>query len=415
MERNMLKAKILQEQGMTQNEISSSLGVCERTVRNYLKSDGTPRERKSRTSKLDPYKAAIDAIIDGNPHYNCELLFEMLVKAGYAGKISILREYVHAIRARVMTDAVIRYETIPGLQAQVDWKEFGKQVVDGREIRLYAFVMTLGYSRTPFFRFTTSMKSNVLLQCHLEAFRHYGGVPAEILYDNMKTAFIADESGEFQVQKDLLAFAAHYGFTPKRCRVRRPQTKGKVERTIGFIQENFWPRVKDTELAIADLNDKALEWIESIMDKKISGFGESRRERFASDKAALKDMPALDLDLRQSVVLTVNRESCIVFETNKYSIHPDFIGRNVCLRIDAVKRTAEVFDGMTPVRAIELFAPGERRTSMRDDDRAEILKRHDRDRKKRLRLVKREVKRKQSAEVDVRHPSFYDAALDGAV
>ncbi len=413
MERNMLTAKIMQEQGMTQREISLHLGVSDRTIRNYLKTNIASRKRKKRTSKLDPYKEIVGSIIAGDPHYNCELLFEKLISLGYAGKISILRDYVFEVRKRVLTDAVIRFETIPGLQAQVDWKEFGVQNIDGNKMKLYAFVMVLGYSRTPFVCFTTSMRSEVLLRCHLEAFRFLGGVPHEILYDNMKTVFVSDASGEFKVNRDMLSFAAHYGFTPKRCRVRRPQTKGKVERTIGFVEANFWPRVKDMDLSLNDLNVKALEWIESIMDKRIGGLNDSRRERFIADKSTLRELPEFDLDIRRSVICTVTRESCVVFETNKYSIHPDFIGQNVCMRVDERSRTAEIFNGANSLRTVELLPPGSRRTLMNAGDYSEIMKRHDADRRKRMRFVERKIKRKQAAEVEVRHPSFYEAVFGG--
>jgi transposase len=411
----MLSAKIWQEQGVTQHEISSRLGVCERTVRNYLKAYDTPRERKKRTSRLDPYRESIQAILEDNPYYNCELLFERLVKGGYNGKISILRDLVLKLRTRILTDAVIRFETIPGLQAQVDWKEFGMQMVNDRVRKLYAFVMILGYSRSPFICFTTSMRSDVLLRCHLEAFRYFGGIPAEILYDNMKTAFIADASGTYHPQKDLLQFAAHYRFEPKRCRVRRPQSKGKVERAIGFVLTNFWPRVEGHNLSIEELNSRALEWIDSISDKRISGLNESRRERFGVEKPALKALPALDLDIRRSVVCTVNRESCIVFETNKYSISPDFIGQNVCLRIDDAKRIAEVFIGTQSFRSIQLDEPGSRRVRIYDEDINAIKKRHQADMKKRLRFMSLARRKKPGVEVEVRHPSMYDAVVGGGV
>jgi len=409
----MLSAKIWQEQGVRQREISSRLGVCERTVRNYLKAPETLPERKKRASKLDPYRDIVSAILEEDPFYNCELIFEQLVKAGYIGKISILRDLAAKLRSRILTDAVVRFETIPGLQAQVDWKEFGKQFVNDREMKLYAFVMILGYSRMPFICFTASMRSDVLLRCHLEAFRYFGGVPAEILYDNMKTAFVADQSGTFHPQKDLLRFAAHYGFEPKRCRVRRPQSKGKVERAIGFVQSNFWPRVEGCNLSIDELNTRVREWVDGIADRRISGLNETRNERFAIEKPALKLLPALDLDIRRSVICTVNRESCIVFETNKYSISPDFIGETVCLRVDEANRKAEVFHGTRSLRLIELEEPGARRVRLYDEDMGAIKERHRMDMKKRLHIMGRFRRHRTAVEVEVRHPSMYDAVAGG--
>lgn len=407
-EYNMLKAKIWQAKGMTQKQISEALDVCERTVRNYLNPNGSLSKTKLRKSKLDSYREFIRSILEDNPFYNCELIYEQIVKAGYTGRISILRDYVRIIRKKIITDAVIRFETVPGLQAQVDWKEFGRQMVDGHIVKLYAFVMVLGYSRSIYMCFTTSMRSDVLLSCHLQAFKYFGGIPAEILYDNMKTAFIADESGTFHPQKDLLHFASHYGFEPKRCRVRRPQSKGKVERAINFIVTNFWPRVEGHNLSLKELNTEALAWIESIKDKRIGELNESRRERFEIEKSSFKSLPAIDLDIRRSIVCTVNRESCITFETNKYSISPDFIGKNVCLRIDDMNRTAEIFHGMSSLRTIQLDEPGRRNVHIFDDDIVAIKNRHHSDMKKHARIMSRSCKAEQHVDVDVRHPSVYE-------
>jgi len=175
----MLKAKILQEQGKTQLQIAAELGVTDRTIRNYLKRCDEPRNGRARQSKLDAFKAFIDTVLEDNPFLNREILLERLRKQGYEGRISILRDYAAAVPRKITKAAAIRFETEPGRQAQVDWKEFGKQVVDGRETKLYAFVMVLGYSRRPFVRFTTSMDQSTLLACHVLAFTSFGGVPFE--------------------------------------------------------------------------------------------------------------------------------------------------------------------------------------------------------------------------------------------
>jgi len=173
-EQCMLTARILQGQGKTHMEIAAALGVCERTVRNHLKNKPAPKKNPKRGSRLDPYKPLIDSILEANPSYNGELIFERIKKIGYTGHISVLKDYAAKIRRRLDAKAVIRFETEPGRQAQVDWKEFGKQTVDGKVLKLYAFVMVLGYSRKPFVWFTTSMGQATLLACHILAFKYYG-------------------------------------------------------------------------------------------------------------------------------------------------------------------------------------------------------------------------------------------------
>jgi transposase len=97
--------------------------------------------------------------------------------------------------------------------------------VDGRETKLYAFVMVLGYSGSVRAFHHPAWTAATMLACHLLAFAYFGGVPWEILYDNMKTAFYCDVQGSWRAAKRLTAVAAHYGFTPKRCQVRRPRPR----------------------------------------------------------------------------------------------------------------------------------------------------------------------------------------------
>jgi transposase len=156
--------------------------------------------------------------------------------------MTILRDHARKVRKRITIRAVRRFETEPGLQAQVDWKECGRWNIGGELIKLYAFVMVLGYSRKPFVLFTNNMKLSTVLKAHLLAFAWYGAVPREILYDNMKTAWYY-ASGQWLVHPELLKLASACGFTPRRCRVRRPHTKGKVERFIGYLGHNFLPRL----------------------------------------------------------------------------------------------------------------------------------------------------------------------------
>jgi len=412
-EQKMMKARILQAKGYRQIEIAHMLEVSDRTVRNYLKDPQMPRKKVKRASKLDPFLNTIKALIGYNPYYNCELLYEDLRKSGYEGRISILRDAVARIRKDIITEAVIRFETIPGYQAQVDWKEFGKRYVDGKERKLYAFVMTLGFSRKPYIRYTTDMKSDTLLSCHIGAFHFFGGVPRTILYDNMKTAFIAESEGIFHVQKGLLELASHYGFSPERCRIRRPQTKGKVERMIGYLDNNFWARMEGRELEIERLNEDVMRWIDTIADRPIGGIGESRAERFARERGELLPLPEYDLDVRQVIPCVVSRESMITHETNRYSVSPELISSCVELRVDRRNGRAEVFSEGTSVKSFTLAPTGSRAYIMDDEDRRMIHERWRRDRQRRDgRSERKKMRRLESPEVAIRHPSIYDEIMD---
>jgi len=409
-ENRMLDARLLQAQGHTQAEIAQMLDVCERTVRNYLKQRPGPRKRAQRPSRLDPFKEQILQKLEESPSYSGELIYERIVRQGYGGGKTIMKEFISKARKRLVATAVQRFETEPGRQAQVDWKEFGKQVIDGRTTKLYAFVMVLGYSRKPFVRFTTDMRQPTLLACHELAFDYFGGVPEEVLYDNMRTAYQPDEEGVWRPTKRLAAAAVHYGFVPKHCRVRRTETKGKVERTIGYLDSNFWPRMDGEVLSLDLLNERVGDWLDAICDKKIVDLGESRAERFARETAFLKPLPADVFDAREALPIVVSRESTIRFETNRYSLPPEFIATTVLLYVHPLTRQAELVADGRSVRSFALAAPGSHSRLVFEEDRKELAVRWAIDRSRLA--VRRSPRRRHipvQADVDIRSPALYDA------
>ena len=415
-EQCMLEARILQAQGYTQLQIAEELGVTDRTVITYLKARPCARKKPVRPSKLDPFKAFLEQQLERNASYNGELLYERIVAQGYSGKKTVMKAYVAQLRRKLSHQAVLRFETEPGRQAQVDWKEFGRQFVDGREAKLYAFVMVLGYSRMPFVRFTTDMRQSTLLACHTLAFAYFGGIPKEILYDNMRTAFEPDDEGSWHPTKRLAACAVHYGFVPQRCRVRRPETKGKVERLIGYLDHNFWDRIEAmVPYTLSSLNEKVLEWIDEISTKPLEELQESRSTRFKHERPLLSALPADCFDVRDPVPLIVSRESTIRYETNRYSVPPQYIGTTLQMLIHPLHRSVAVMGPEGLIRCFPLSAAGSHTTIFFPEDRAQLLARwkHDQDRVQGWRASCKKVA-KPWIDVDVRAPSAYDALIVAA-
>ncbi|MFZ4618362.1 MAG: IS21 family transposase [Rectinemataceae bacterium] len=354
-------------QGRTQVEIAEMPGVCERTVRYHLKSMPASRRKPRRGSKVDVFKAKIDEILEANSFYNGELIYERLVRMGYSGKISVMKDYVASARRKLAIQAVMRFETEPGLQAQVDWKEFGKQPVDGRVTKLYAFVMVLGYSRKAFVLFTTGMDTATLLACHVLAFAYFGGIPREILYDTMRTAFQPDVEGNWLPTKRLLT--------------------------------------------LAGLNDQVCLWLAMIDAKKLSGFDDSRAERFSRERPLLKIPTLLPFDARREVPVLVNRESLIRHDTNSYSVPPEHIGTMLTLKVQPFGNEVEVFGLRGSIRRFLLTPHGTKAKFFFPEDREAIRKRWDADRARLARVRKPRVPRikAQEPEVQVRPPAVYDA------
>lgn len=345
LEFDMHQAQMMRQQGKKIKDIAEALGKCERTIHNYLSEPSRPRKKREYKSILDPFKPYIDTILEEEPHFNREVLLRRLKKQKYAGGITILRDYAAKKTAEYEQKAVIRFETEPGYQAQVDWKILNTQIVDGRFQKLYAFTMVFGYSRKPFVIHTLSMDQATVLMCHVLAFMYFGGVPSELLYDNMKTAFVYSEAEEkWKPNKHLLSLARYYGFTPRRCQVRRPQTKGKVERFIHYYENNFWVEHRGWPLVLDELNEAVLNWLEVVNQKKINGLNESRYERFQHEKQYLTPLPDRQFDCRRPETVKVSRESLVRVKNNWYSVPPAYIGKELTLRIDPLSFKAEISD-----------------------------------------------------------------------
>ncbi|QEN09629.1 IS21 family transposase [Oceanispirochaeta crateris] len=419
-EDRMHVARIMANQGHTQKYIAEYLGVSDRMVRKYLNPEFGTHPRKTRESILKPFYPIIEDTLENDPYFNLVYLHERLKNAGYTGKMTILRNYARQHRKKLIEKAVIRFETEPGRQAQVDWKECGKMEIDGRFQKVYAFVMLLGYSRIPFVLFTLDMTTSTLLQAHLMAFKYFGAVPKEILYDNMRTAWY-NSGSVWQVNSKLLEFASTCGFTPLRCQVRRPQTKGKVERFIGYLGHSFLIRNEVAQAGtLKDLNHAVSQWINTIVEKQMSQFRETRKERFEYEKAFMNPWnSAAAPDVRLIKEIIVSREGVICYETNKYSVPAQNIGRTAVLKVDTLMRTGEIFIYEESVRSFDLLPKGSKSESIRQEDRESLLKRWKRENRRETKKVVARVPETNNlpksplmqTEVEVRHPGSYDRLM----
>ena len=224
---------------------------------------------------------------------NTRKLLRELKARGYQGGLTQLILYVQPYRTSREERAVLRFETLPGQQAQVDWGSFGYISHEGRQQRLYAFVMTLGYSRMLYLEFTTRTDVSIWLRCHQHAFEYFGGVPEEMLHDNLKTAVLSrGAGGKIHWNARYLDFALYYGFTPYPCKPYRAQTKGKVERMMGYVRQNFWVGTHFVDLD--DLNGQGLEWLASVANVRLHGTtGVPPLSRMSEENAARLTAAAL--------------------------------------------------------------------------------------------------------------------------
>ena len=248
--------------GMNYTELSKKYHIDPRTAKKYAESPQRPEYTLAdpKLTKLDKYKQQVDMWLEEAP-YSAVRILEKLSEQGFDGKYSIVKEYVRYKKMDLDEKATVRFETMPGLQGQMDWAHFEdyRLFENGKEQKLYCFLLILGYSRMRYIEFVTDMSTNTMIRCHTNAFRYLGGYPEEILYDNMKQVVVKRllKQEDSTLNRQFEDFAGFYGFKPILCRPYRGQTKGKVERTVQFVRDNFMIGIKYD--SIDDLNGQALE------------------------------------------------------------------------------------------------------------------------------------------------------------
>ena len=256
--------------GMSYTELGRKYHIDPRTAKRYAESPQRPEYTLSvpKPTKLDAYKQQVDQWLEEAP-YSAVRILEKLKEQGFEGKYSIVKEYVRSRKMDLDEKATVRFETMPGKQGQMDWGFFEEHTVyeDGKWKKLYCFLLVLGYSRMRYIEFVTDMSTNTLIRCHQNAFRYFGGYPEEILYDNMKQVVVKRllKQEDSTLNRQFEDFAGFYGFKPILCRPYRGQTKGKVERTVQFVRDNFMVGIKYNSLA--DLNGQALAWCNKVNGK----------------------------------------------------------------------------------------------------------------------------------------------------
>jgi transposase len=269
--------KKLKRQGLSILQIARQVGACRNTIKKYLAlPDGVvPKQtRSSRPSIADEFMGlAYELIVAGKKSGDeipASAIYEEIKRQGYKGSLRTLQRTIASWELRVdktrKPDPVVRFETEPGIQMQVDWIEFPKD-------KLSAFVATLGYSRMSYVEYVSDERVETLIECHKNAFAFFGGITRECLYDNVKTVIQQRNrygKGRHKYHPMFEDFAKHYGFSIRMCQPYRAKTKGKVERFNKYLRHSFHKPlkakllIKGADLNLISANAEVMKWLIGI-------------------------------------------------------------------------------------------------------------------------------------------------------
>jgi transposase len=328
------------QQGASRRQIARELGISRGAVARVLASVQAQRagqatlvpQPKQRGSLVDEYEPLLRELLAKYPNLTVQRALEELQARGFAGQYTIVRQRLKLLRPRPTPTPVVRFETGPGEQAQMD---FGVYDIDfcreGRR-RVYLFSYLLSYSRRQYLRFVEAMDLVTTLRQHVHAFGYLGGVARTCLYDNFKAVVLRHDADGPLYNPKFLAFATHYGFRPRACQPHRPQTKGKVERRFFHVETSLLNgRTFET---LDHLNAVTAWWLTQVADVRLlRDFRETPQQRHAREQPHLLELPTCDYDTALVVYRHVNVEGFISHRSNFYSVPWSYIGQVLPVRI----------------------------------------------------------------------------------
>ena len=321
----------LTRQQLTVVQTARALALDVRTVSKWANVEQfRTRSGVARVGKLDAYKGLIVRWLDTHP-YSAQQIFQRLREAGFVGGITIVKDYVHRIRPRHQ-EAFLKLDFAPGETAQVDWGEFGTIGVGSTRRRLSFFLMVLCYSRRMYLEFTVSQTMEFFLSCHENAFAAFGGVPSQVMVDNLKSAVLQRMIGAAPVfNPKYLDFSRHWGFEIKPCNVRSGNEKGRVENGVGYVKKNFLAGLELPDFAA--LQPAATLWMDTVANVRTHESTHQRPiDRFEDERAHLRSLNPAGFDLARVSTVRATKQFRVPLDTNHYSVPARYAGQRLLLK-----------------------------------------------------------------------------------
>lgn len=329
--------KTLIGRGHKNRAIARLLGVHENAIRYHRRrlQNGAVDGRSGQKQLAEAYAPAIShwmEQLDGG-QLNLAALYDWLVtEHAYPGSLRSLQRYFKAHYPQPRIRARRRIETPPGAQAQADWGEFRHVGLAGRRVRLWLFVLKLSFSRYPAFVWSLRQDQLAWHRVHNEALRRFGGVPAVVRIDNLKTGMALGAGPWGQINRHYRAYARGVGFHIDACLPRHPQGKGKVERAIRDLRGGFPVYTREWE-SLESLQQATDSYVERLIHRRRSpATGQSVAAAVALEREALTHLPILPEPFDVAVSRTVAVDATVGFEQRRYSVPFAWVGRRVEIR-----------------------------------------------------------------------------------
>ncbi len=316
--------------GLSKAETAERLNIDRKTVASYRENPVRIHRLKEKPKLIDPYRDDIKELVNEFPRIKAPVVLRQIKAKGFKGEITIVRTYLRELRRlSIYKEPFIRFESDPGEQMQVDWGHFNVLDYGSTKRKLYALAVIESHSRMLYVFFTHSQKQEVLHQGLINAFAYFGGTPKEIVVDNMLTAVTERAGSVIRFNDDFLELMMRFNINPIACNVRAPHEKGKIEASIKYLRNNFFPARKFTDLE--DVQVQVREWLDTVANvRNHKTTGQKPIERLRKDKLTM--LPSVLPDCRETGTYLVHKDFGVRFDGNVYTTPPWTVGKKIILK-----------------------------------------------------------------------------------
>ncbi len=299
-------------------------------------------ERPVQTSSVDPFSQEVKNWINQGVT-NIVIHRALQEKHGFSGSYSAVRRYVQNLKKNEPPEATVMLDYEPGDIAQVDFGS-GPTITDvmtGEVCKTWFFVMTMAWSRHQYVEMVTDQKILTWLGCHRRAFEFFGGVPAKVVIDNLKSAITKACWHDPAVQRSYADFAEGYGFIISPCPPHDPKKKGIVEAGVKYVKRNFLP-LREFR-SVADANQQMQEW--NIKTAAVRTHGTTRQQPVKlfndTERHLLKALPHRPVEPASWAKVKLHGNCHVQFEKSFYSAPYRWVRRELWLQ--ATENSVKIF------------------------------------------------------------------------
>jgi transposase len=345
----------------SRRQIATELKMSRTTVDRLLSLSAPPVYVRSRApSLLDPFKDAVLSLLEQDPTVRATVIRERLQDRGYAGGITILKDYVQEVRPTFIAARTYqRTSYLPGEIGQVDWWQLPVRmpVAPEAERKIFGLVVTLPHSAAHACFFTLGQTLYDFLPALLGCLERLGGVPEALVLDNDTSMVVHVPGHRSRLHHEV---AALFGALRTRAIVlppRRPQSKGQVERTVGYLEGSFLPL--RTFIDLPDLQAQHDAWaLEKAYPRFHRRVGARVIDAYRVEKTHLGPLPDPLPATDREIETRISKDAFIRAVGADYSVPPGLVGRRVHARVSLAEVTV-FLEGKEIARHARSYVPAD--------------------------------------------------------